>query len=198
MDLPPLIITHEYVEVPEVFWSDASTGRFENCLVCERYLLEDGTRYLIEKAFRSYRGFESRDTVFEYAMCEECRLQMQEEMSAESRERVDQFFTDHVDFVERRKKLLASGDLQSKPWLDRCLITGEPTSDMEEYQVYCECDGAHMLYSYLPYAVSGAAIDQIVALLSNPTIDSLRGFVDRHLGVPPEFEDIFAKRVVLI
>ncbi len=198
MNLPPLIITHEYVDVPKDFWSDASEGLLENCLVCERFLLDDGTQYLIEKAFRRYHGFESRDTVFEYAMCTDCRMQLQGEMSAESRERIEHFFAEHVDFVGRRDELLSSGDLQTEPWLNRCLITGEPIREMEEYQIYCECDGAHMLFTYLPYAISGAAIDQIVALLSNATIDSLSRLVDQHLGVPPEFEDIFAKRVVLI
>ena len=60
--------------IPSLFWSDITCKPFENCIKCERYLLEEGTLYLIEKAIKSYVGFDATSTVFEYAMCMDLSL----------------------------------------------------------------------------------------------------------------------------
>ncbi len=197
MKLPPLYITDEYVEIPALFRSDATGEPFDHCLVCNRYLLGDNTQYLVEKAFRSYKGFEARDTIFEYALCMPCREQMSEMLSAESKSRIEAYFEEHVDFVARRTQLLSSGQRDVESWLETCLITCHPASELEEFQVFCECAGEHMLFTYLPYMVGGPAMDEIANLLSDKTIDELNGFSDEFLGLPPELEDIFTRRVVL-
>lgn len=198
MDLPELYIINEFVPVPRVFYSDATQEPFAACIDCGRHLLEDGTQYIVEKAFRSYKGFEARDTVFEYALCLECRDALSETLSAESKERIDAYFAERTDLVKRREALLSDGKLDVDEWIGRCVVTGERTSAMEEYQILCQCDGSDMLFGYVPYAIGGNAIDEVVSLLSNATIDELNGFSDQHLGIPPELEDIFAKRVLLI
>ena len=44
------------VDIPEQFYSDGDGKPFENCVVCGKNLMEDGTRYVIEKAMKNYDG----------------------------------------------------------------------------------------------------------------------------------------------
>ena len=198
MNLPDLVIINEFVPVPEIFHSEETRKPFDRCIDCGRFLLDDGTQYMIEKAFRSYKGFDARDTVFEYALCLECRERLAETLSSESKARIEAYFANHTDLVRRREDLIRGERLTVEAWLERCVVSGEPIREMEEFQILCQCDGPDMLFGYVPYAIGGAAIDEVVNLLSNATIDQLNGFSDEHLGIPPELEDIFAKRVLLI
>lgn len=40
----------EFIPIPPDFHSFLHDGPFTNCSVCDRYLLDDGTSYLVEKA----------------------------------------------------------------------------------------------------------------------------------------------------
>ena len=64
--------TPNYTAVPEAFHSFTEEGPFSKCTLCDGELLEDGTPYLIHKAFHR------SEVIFEYAMCLPCRAKMQE------------------------------------------------------------------------------------------------------------------------
>ncbi len=200
MESDEYLYTEHFEPVPELFRSTETGQPFERCGMCERYLLDYDTNYVIEKAFRSYQGFDARETVFEYALCYECRDRLTAEFSRESMERIRDYFSERVDLHARRRKLIgeAPQGLQVQPWISSCLISGEPTDQMDEFQIYCECDGPFMLYGYSPYLLSGKVMDDIADLLSTKTLDELNGFADEVLGLPPELEELFTRRVVLI
>lgn len=189
MDLPPLDNIREYIEIPPVFRSDMTGQMFERCLVCERYLLEDGVPYLIEKAYKYRQQFRTREIIFEYAMCLDCQEELRNSFSRESRIRIDQYFAEHVDLARRRRELLESAAMDVDQWLSQCVIKKTPLAEMDEYQMLCQCDGRYMLFAYLPYTLSGAAMDEIMQLLSNKTLDRLDGFIDEYFGLPPEFRE---------
>lgn len=180
MEAPDLGPIDEYIPIPKQFWSFANEGPFEKCTMCEKPLRDDGTLYLIEKAYKQ------SEVVFEYAMCIDCHLGLREELSAQSLRLIDHFFDEHVDLVERRNKLIESYDEEIAPWLSRCLITGKPAEKCEEYQIMTLCDGEDLLFTYIPCLLSGEAMEAIQGLLSKKTKDQLDGFVDEFLGIPPE------------
>ena len=69
-------VSANYIEVPVQFHSFMEEGPFSKCTLCEESLLEDGTQYLIHKAFHR------EEVIFEYAMCLPCRAKMQEELES--------------------------------------------------------------------------------------------------------------------
>jgi hypothetical protein len=200
MESEEFLYTEHFEPVPELFHSTETGRPFERCGMCDRHLLGPDSSYVIEKAFRSYSGFEAREVVFEYALCSNCRDKFTSELSRESLERVRDYFMRRVDVKARRKKLIEEEPeaVRLEPWVSSCLVSGEPVSEMDEFQIFCECDGPVMLYGYSPYLLSGKVMDEIADLLSAKTLDELNGFANDVLGLPPELEELFTRRVVLL
>lgn len=175
-------------EIPPIFRSDDTGEPFSNCIKCDRYLLDEGTLYLIEKAFKSYVGFDSRTTIFEYAMCMDCVQDMQKELSVSSRNNIDAFFAKQTDFDERRERLRDDWDVQN--WIQNCIVTNNKPVEGGEFQIYGQCDGAHFMYYDFPYMISGEVIDQMIDLMSDKTIDELNNFKNNITQGPPEFQEL--------
>ena len=190
--------TQHYIEIPPAFHSDETSAPFERCLGCDSYLLENGTQYFIEKAYRRYPGYSTQDTVFEYAMCLDCFTQLQEAMSEESMQRVRSYFDERVDLFDRRSALLEKNSLQVEDWLSECLVKGTPISEMNEFQIFGHCDGNDLLFTLFPYAIGGDAIDEISTLLSNKTLGEIDGFMDEHFGLPPELRKLLLDNKMLV
>lgn len=175
MDLPPLSGVN-WLPVPERLHSDETGRPFESCSVCGGRVIDEGTPYLIEKGV--LRG----ETIYEYAMCFECRASMQSELSESSRKRIEHYFDERVDLVERHRKLNREHPDSVEPWLSTCLLSGKDLGD--EYQLFAQCDGPDLVFAYLPYAICGSEIENIQQILSKETRERLDDFVDEVLGVP--------------
>lgn len=150
----------------------------DRCLVCRAPLLEDGTQYLIEKAFA--RG----EVIFEYALCLNCRAGLEGELSRRSLKLIAHYFEEHVDVAGRGRRLLQLPDEGVRPWLDHCLVKRTAIDPAGEFQVFALCDGKDLLCSLFPYAISGAALEDVMKLLSPQTKGFLDGFTGRYLGAP--------------
>ena len=187
-----------HIEIPDIFYSDANKNMFTHCINCNKYLLEDGVQYLIEKAIKRYHKFDSVDTIFEYAICMDCYEEMRKSFSEISLQRIENYFNKNVDWVERRMNLLHQQEPRLKDWLSNCLVKNTPKDELSEYQIACHCDGKDMLFSFLPYLISSDAMDEIANLLSNKTIDAINGFRDRFFKYPPEWQDILSCRPVML
>ncbi|WP_210486487.1 hypothetical protein [Rufibacter aurantiacus] len=199
MDLPSIQLTHEFEPIPPDFHCGASGQPFQTCIACERHLLQDGVSYLVEKAVRFYPQDGMLDTVLEYAMCVPCAQQMREELSVESRSKIDAYFSEHVDLVARREALLSlPNPLQLENWLSHCIVTGTPREACKEYQIYAQCEGKDLLYTYMPYMISGEAMEEIQRLISPHTRQILDDFMDTHFGLPPELRALLQDRLILI
>jgi hypothetical protein len=184
MELPDIGPVNEHIPVPEEFHSFEAGKPFNQCLACQKQLLEDGTLYFIEKAYQK------DEVLFEYAICLECREAMQKEISESSQERVNAYFGSKVDLVARRQSLIEKHRLDHRPWIDRCILTGKSLKQSRQHQIITLCDGGDMLFSYLPYMISGEAMRELTELLSKQTKDRLDGFVDEFLGLPPGVRDL--------
>ena len=170
-----------YVPVPAQFHSFMEEGPFAKCTLCDGMLLEDGTAYLIHKAFHR------EEVIFEYALCLPCRARMQEELSAESIERINAYMEEY-DIEARSEKILADRGPDVSAWLSHCLITGRPVAAADEYHIYALCDGPDLVFSGLPLAIIGDVNEELSGLLSQKTRDRLDGFVDEQFGLPPELK----------
>lgn len=184
MDLPDIPIIDKFKPVPEEFHSFETGEPFERCCICDTFLLDDNTGYLIEKAFNK------NETIFEYAMCYPCRDNLCSELSPASLKLIEHYFDERVDMLARRNKLITLPGLDHRPWINHCVLSGKAIQASSEYQIYGQCDGGDLLFTYLPYAICGEEIDSLSKSLSKKTRDRLDEFIDDVLGIPGAHIDI--------
>ncbi len=184
MDLPDYEDQPDSRPIPPEFESFAEDGPFRQCQVCGCPIYTTEQPYLIERAFKK------DEVIFEYAICLDCRTKMQKQISQESQTRVDHYFHEHVDLIQRREHLMKQSDRRLVDWIDHCIITGKSREEAGEYQIMSICSADHMLYDYLPMMISAEAMEEITKLLSPKTKDHLDGFVDEFLGLPPEIHNL--------
>jgi hypothetical protein len=193
----PMFI-NEYIEIPKIFYSDASGKPISHCIDCNKYLLDDGTLYVIEKAMKQYQKFSSKDTILEYAICLNCYERMRKTFSKISLQRIDNYFNKHVNLMERRKRLLSNKSLNLEDWISSCIIKGKRIEELAEYQIACQCDGKYMLFTFAPFVIGEAAIEEIMNLLSNQTLGEIEGFMKQFFSYPPEIADILTGGPVFV
>ncbi|MGD1848780.1 MAG: hypothetical protein ACFB10_25595 [Salibacteraceae bacterium] len=198
MDSPDIFFVSEFSDIPPVFHSDLTQAPFENCVLCEQFLLKDGTPYVIEKAFKRNLKLQITNTLFEYAICMDCVEKMREVISKESAIAMEKYMAERVDLAKRRQELIAAKDFTIESWLGKCIITEKPMETLSEYQISCQCDGSSMLYTFLPYMISEEAILELVENISEKTKDELDGFRDTFLGPSPEIQDLLPDRPLVL
>lgn len=176
------------IPIPKIFWSDLTSKPFESCVMCEKNLLENGEQYLIEKALKGYRGVATTSTIFEYAMCLNCAEKMRATLSTDSKNKIDAYYSENVNFDERRNSL--KDNLSPEEWLKECLLDKKEASDGGEFQIYGQCFGDHLILHDFPFMLRGEAVDRIVDLLSPETLDELNGFMQDLTSGPPEFQEL--------
>lgn len=189
--------THQFpplAPLPRAFGSHETGEPFERCLECNQFLLEPGTEYVIEKAFRSYRDFNISDTVFEYAICMNCAEEMTNSLSKDSLSSLESYFAKNIRLGERISWAMKDPLPDPGIWLSSCAIKGTPVEELSEYQIVGHCNGNQLILSIFPYLIGGEALDEMAALLSNKTLDTLDDFGGRHFGLPPEFSDMPKRR----
>ena len=187
------------VDIPNQFFSDADGEPFNTCVVCGKNLLEDGTHYVIEKAMKNYEGYDFSSTVFEYAMCMDCYQKMQQGMSEESMQNMQNYYQRIV--TEKGVNGMMMIDLQTfdlNDWLSRCFFKEKPVSEMKEYQLIGQFNGNHMVLNTPPMAIGEDVMEEMADLLSEKTKDEMNGFREKFLGPPPEIEELFSKRKILL
>ncbi|MEL7001705.1 MAG: hypothetical protein AAFN93_03115 [Bacteroidota bacterium] len=186
-------------EIPEEFHSMSTGGKFERCIDCDRYLLDENEEYFIEKAIKKYPGFKAQDVIFEYAICIHCAERMRSEMSTESLNSLETYMMENTD-IARRMEIVQANPNNPLAWMQECLIKGVSQEELTEYQIYAHCQGDKLNLMQMPYMVSSIALDEISQLLSDKTLDQLNGFMDEHFGPPPELKEPLPsrRRVILV
>jgi hypothetical protein len=188
----------EYIEIPSVFYCQATQKPFEECLVCKTNLLKADSQYVIEKAIRQYPGFSAKDVVSEYAICLDCNNKMQDTLSGHSKKLINDYFNQRVDLAGRRQRLLREKGTNLQAWLSNCLIYDTPQQHTSEYQIYAQCAGNYLLFTVMPFMISGRAIEEIADQLSAETKDVLDDFIDQHFGLPPELKSLLKDRKLIL
>lgn len=190
MDKEQIWITRNFEPIPRVFWSDLTGKPFERCIQCNRYLLEDGVGYFVEKAFQKYKGKKITSTVFEYAMCYGCRDELSEVFSTETKERIDAFLGPYFDRNKRLKELDVNATVEDR--IRHCIVDKEEASEAGSYQIMAQCDGSDILLDLMPMMIRGEVMDRIVDLISDKSMDEFNRFMDQNFTGPPEFKEILS------
>jgi len=192
-----IIVDFKLIDIPKLFQSYKDEKLFEHCISCNKYLLQDDTHYIIEKAIRNYPNLNSKDVIFEYAMCFDCVEKMREEISEESMNNINKYFNENVIsipiFVSTQEIV---PDINK--YIEKCLVTGESITTLNEYVIQAYCISDKLDLTFFPYMISEKVMNDITNLLSNKTLDFLNGFMDKHFGYPPELNDILTRRLILI
>lgn len=185
------------IEIPKIFHSIDKGGLFDECVVCQKNLLEPHCDYFIEKAIKTYDG-KSYDVIFEYAICAECALSFSETLSHESMQKINEFLHSSTNLKERWHEFTDKHNYNLDDWIDECIITGKKRSELQEYQINTMCRGDQMLFTIMPYMISEDAIDMAQSMLSVKTKDELDNFRDKYLGPGPEISELLKDRTPVI
>jgi len=186
------------VPIPKIFYSDLTKEPIKNCIDCNIYLMDNEIPYLIEKAFGYNQEHDIKNTIFEYAICIDCALKLRKSLSDESKKRMQDYFEKQSNFVERSEQLIKDKDFNVNNWLNDCMIKGTHYKDSKEFQIFCQCKGDQMQFTFMPYMLSGEALEEMAEMLSQKTRDEMDGFTDKHFGVPPEYEEFFKRKKLVI
>lgn len=181
-------------EIPKEFYSFETGSRFERCIECNKYLLDEGTEYIIEKAIKSYEGFSAKDTVFDYAICMNCADDMRKEISKDSWESMMKYFQENMDLMTR----LEMQNQSPEENLKTCMIKKTNISDCREYQIYAHCNGTKLNLENPPYMISGEVMEDLLPLLSEKTIDEMNGFMNKHFSPDPSIMEPVPPRLILM
>jgi hypothetical protein len=187
------------IDIPERFYSDGEGAPFEKCVVCGKDLLREGTHYVIEKAIKNYKGTDITSTVYEYAMCMDCYVEMQKNMSEESLKNLQKFYE---SFVQKQGSNIITIDIDTfnlDQWLSKCFFTSQPVNEMEEYQIMAQFKGNHLMLNTPPMAIGQTVAEEMSELLSAKTKGEMDRFREQFLGPPPEIKELFfGKKLLLI
>ena len=181
-------------DIPEDFHSDLDQKIFCNCTFCGNNLLTGEISYMIEKSFKVNPNNKKRNTVFEYAICMDCNTRKMEAMSAESVSNIKQYMADNFLLEEVNDDVKDSSDPFSK-----CLVTGKPIEELEEYNIVGHFIGDKMVLGQFPVLISPSIGEEIQELLSQKTKDEFDDFMNTITNVPPELKALFkTKRPVFV
>ena len=186
----------QFSVIPKVF-QKSDGGLLQTCIMCNQNLLAPAQDYLIEKAFRVYPELKKTETIFEYAMCFRCAEAMHNELSIESKQRIQQYFAQHVN-PQQRLNMLHPKRAPFKQWISNCLVKQMPIKKTLEYSMYGHAYGKKLVFDLFPYAISGEVMEEVNELLSAHSRQILDDFIGNHFSGPPEIAEILKRRPVLV
>lgn len=179
--------------IPKEFFSFETEAPFERCIECDKYLLDDETEYLVEKAIKNYEGYKAKDVIFDFAICMDCMHERSKEISQESAAKISEYFQNNIDLEKR----LALSEENPESGLDKCMIKGTDVNACTEYQICGYFKGKKMNMQNPPYLISGEVMEELMPLLSDKTIDEMNGFFNRHFSPDPSFFEPTPKLILV-
>jgi len=186
------------IDIPNEFYPYDSHEPFKECLVCNIDLTLGVTDYFVEKAIKNNLEFKVKDVVFEYAMCSKCAQNMQQSISIESQQSMQNYFASQAGFMSKIQAYQAGKGDSINELLSKCTITGKSIDEMPEYMIFGHFKGDKMIASTMPYVVGNFVMDALSELLSTETLDEMNGFKDQYFGGPVELEDLWKNKPVFL
>ncbi len=182
-------------DIPTEFHSYATGAPFSHCIECDRSL--ENMEYFIEKAIRTYPGYDATDVIFELAICIQCAEAVRKSMSEDSQLKIAEYMQANADASRQIYVINEYPDSPDK-WTANCLITGKSKNAVSEYQIYAHCHGDQLIPDIMPYMISGSVLDELSQLLSNKTLGEMDNFMGRHFGPPSLEKDLPRHRTILV
>lgn len=171
---------HRLDDIPASLHSAETDEPFRECADCGGRLRDSEDGYAIQKAYA--KG----ETIMEIAICADCHEALQEEYSAETKERLWNFFLDHAGFSNRLERFENTPVGTIDPWTDQCLTCDATRETSEEFAVAAWCIGDQLIYGEAPFMICITCMDRLVELLSEASRDSYDRWLDRCLPMAPE------------
>ena len=170
------------VPIPTCFYSTELGTPFKACTMCSTVLIDSDINYFVEKYYRNH------NVVFEYAICEQCKNSMSDEISDKSMFAMNKYFMENVDIMNRIL-LLETFDNSIVPWLKNCIFTNRERSECGEYQLAAQCCGDQLIISVLPFMVSIQATEEIQSIISKKTKENFDKF-RKKINPPVDVNDL--------
>jgi len=187
------------IDIPDRFYSDAEGKPFENCQMCGKFLLTEGTTYVVEKAIKNYKDYDVNSTIFEFAVCIDCHTKVQQGMSDESLANLHRYYQHIMAEKGNQPIVIDVRNFNLDDWLSKCFFKGDEIKEMNEYQLVAQFNGNKMLMNMPPMIIGEKAMEEMAELLSDKTIDEMNGFREKFLGPSPEIEElIYGKKLIMI
>lgn len=176
--------------IAPIFFNSETRQPFSNCLVCDMFLLDPGTEYIIEKSIKQYNYMDSSDIIFEYAICLDCAQRMMDDYSEESKEAIQLYFIKNANHEQLIERLGSIESMDIEQYISHCLFKGVSQKEAEEFQICAHCNGDQINFGNPPFMISGAASEEIMQSLSKQTKGDIDRFIDDYFGGPPEFKEL--------
>jgi hypothetical protein len=187
------------MDIPKIFYSSETGQPFENCMVCNAYLLTDEISYAVEKVVRQIPSLKIKETLFEYAICSACMFTMYNTMSVESRKKIQEYFQQHNTTSKRRIDLSSKQDNRTQSWIEHCFVHDTLISKSPEYQLTAQFTGKHLNEDHMPMAISFEAMEEMNSFLSDETRQEMDDFMGNYFSGPPEIAALLkSKRPIFI
>ncbi|MDH4475716.1 MAG: hypothetical protein QE274_04520 [Verrucomicrobiaceae bacterium] len=149
--------------IPPELHSDYEERPFHHCTRCGETLADFTGGFQISKAYK--KG----ECVLEYALCDHCRMTMMQEFSNESKQRLAHFQNEAVHMDHGLTHCAVCGVGRIEGCMDDFVITGL-------------CEGTALHHGLLMCGDCGDAVQELISV---PTRDTWRRFVDDNFPGPP-------------
>lgn len=180
-------------DLPNDLLNPDTGEHFTHCLNCCGLLSKCAQGHVVEKATKRYAdGHE--ETIFAYAMCINCVLELQQSLSNQSKQRMGQFMYERTQLnIEHGQSQLTFEDRTAN-----CAVNGTKRLEEEEYMLCAHIQNGKLTQGIFPYMLGGRAMDELMMLMSEETLGFLDDFMGKHFTGPPEVSDILKPRPVLV
>ena len=136
-------------------------------------------------------GLQSREIVYEYALCWDCATTMGSEISDDSKDAIQELYNEHSETVMRKLDYLHSTDKYSlESWLERCSLTGKEIRLCSEFSVSGIIEEGNLVYEQSPIVVSDEFMYILQQVLSKETKEGFDGLRDKIMDGSPSIEDL--------
>ncbi|MGD1979788.1 MAG: hypothetical protein PVJ98_10365 [Akkermansiaceae bacterium] len=164
-------------EIPPLFHSLEHDGPFRRCLTCGKDFREIDEPYNITKVFRG------TECVFEYAICQSCRLEQLESFSEESRQTMEDFFEENEHLQSREERLEGNENYEDR--IKECATCGTSLDELKEYSLGCVAFDDHMVVGHFPMMICAKCESELQSRLSKSTRDQWDRFISENFDGPP-------------
>ncbi|MFT5952678.1 MAG: hypothetical protein ACI9AU_001400 [Bacteroidia bacterium] len=170
--------------IPTFFHSYETDSPFDTCTFCTEPLSRFN-KYGIEKVFKQNKMLNSKEIVYEYAICWGCATSMGGEISEDSRSAISALFAKHNTHLTHKLEYLHSTEKYNlDSWIERCSLTGKETRLCDEFAVSGIIEDNRLVYEHSPMVVSDDFMRKLQDVLSLETKESFDKFREQLVDGP--------------
>lgn len=168
-------------KIPESFLSFETDEAFNSCCDCGCELLESAQMYMVQKCYTK------DECTMEYALCNQCKEKLDEQISGKSKEAIYDFLFDHTEMVEPPDDYSFEDAIQQ---IEECLACGKERGKCEGYTYSGLFLGRHLIPGPMPMMICDDCQQVMSENLSEHTKDVKDKFYEDNFPGPPSEVDL--------